>query len=177
MNNISIKKYTQDVYSVTDSIIRLDKHAINFVKAKAMKSHRQRARICMHKKPNDVIHEMIIAIGESSYIRPHRHFNKIESFHIIEGEADVLIFDNDGGIIDIVKLGGCFNFYYRLETENYHTIIPKTSMVVIHETTNGPFDLRSSDFALFSPDEDDYTEVIKYMVALKKNLDYHQKET
>lgn len=48
---------------------------------------------------------MLIVMAKGSYIRPHKHKNKSESFHIIEGLLDVIVFDlaveigsNDGSL-------------------------------------------------------------------------------
>ena len=44
-----------------------------------------------------------------------------------------------------------WKFYYRLDSPRYHTLLIHSPMLVIHETTDGPFDPKMSDFASFSP--------------------------
>ena len=58
----------------------------------------------MHRDLNDLLHEMIIVIDKNSYIRPHKHLWKSESFHLIYGEADIVIFNDYGEIVNIIEL-------------------------------------------------------------------------
>ena len=46
---------------------------------------------------------MFIALSRSTYIRPHKHYNKSESLHVIYGSADV-VFGNKGDINKIINL-------------------------------------------------------------------------
>lgn len=170
MNNLPLKKVSDEVFLATDDIVRLDYRAIEFIKEKAICSPRGRARICAHKDSNDALHEMVIAIRSDSYIRPHRHHNKVESFHLIEGRADIIILNDDGAILDVVKLGNEYCFYYRLVMPYYHTLIIHSPILVIHEITNGPFDSSASDFALFSPADHDKSKSDAYVLALKNKV-------
>lgn len=170
MNHLPLKKISDDVFLATDDIIRLDYRAIKFIKEKAAYSSRGRARICAHKDAKDILHEMVIAIRSDSYIRPHRHHNKVESFHLIEGRADIVILNDDGDILDVVKLGNEYCFYYRLVMPYYHTLLIYSPILVIHEITNGPFDINAADFALFSPAEHDKAKSDEYVLALKNKV-------
>ena len=49
------------------------------------------------------------------------------------GEADIVIFSDDGGIKDVIRLGESGNFYYRLDIPSYHTILIHSPLLVIHE--------------------------------------------
>jgi len=170
MNTLPFKRINDEVFIAVDDIVRFDVRAIEFIKTKALENARGRARICAHRNSTDSLHEMLIAIQENSYIRPHRHHNKIESFHLIEGEADILIFNEEGVINDIVRLSKENNFYYRLNTPQYHTLLIYSSLLVIHEVTNGPFDANTSDFAAFSPDENEKAQIDYYIESLKKQV-------
>ena len=50
-------------------------------------------RICVHKSPNDQVHEMIVGQSNKTYVRPHMHTSKSESLYVIEGKATVIVFD------------------------------------------------------------------------------------
>ena len=150
---LPLERINNEVFIATDEIVCFDKEAITFLKEKAQENLRGRCRICAHKNPEDSLHEMLIAISSESYIRPHRHKNKVESFHLIEGEADIIIFSEDGLIKDVIRLSQSGNFYYRLNAPYYHTLLIYSPFLVIHEITNGPFDPSGSDFAAFSPEE------------------------
>jgi len=163
----SIRRVNEEVFIAAADVVQLDAQAIDFVKRQALNNARGRARICAHKSTSDTLHEMIIAIRADSYIRPHRHPNKVESFHLIEGDVDVIILSDAGDIEDIVRLGKNKNFYYRLNVPHYHTLLIQSPVVVVHEITNGPFEAKSNDFGTFSPEE--HTEgVFQYVADLKE---------
>lgn len=162
------QKINDEVFLATEDIVRFNQQSIEFVKEKALKSKRGRARICAHKSNEDSLHEMLIAIRSDSYICPHRHLNKIESFHWVEGKAEVVILDEKGGVIDVVKLGPDDHFYYRLSAPYYHTLLVHSPILVIHEITNGPFDPTASDFAPFAPGED---KALEYITSLKRAVE------
>ena len=129
---------------------------IRFLKEKASGNKRKRVRLCAHPDIEDRIHEMVIVHHRGNYVPPHRHVGKSESFHIVEGRLDVVIFHEDGSIRDVVRMGpfggeGCF--YYRLSESRYHTVIPQSEVVVFHESTNGPFDRKEMIFAKWAPSE------------------------
>tara|TARA_S200000501_G_C20716228_1_gene696365 strand:- start:119 stop:640 length:522 start_codon:yes stop_codon:yes gene_type:complete len=171
--NLPLKKINNEVFIATDEIVHLSNEAITFIKERALESSRGRSRICLHKEDTDNLHEMLIAISKESYIRPHRHKNKSESFHLIDGEADVVIFSEEGEIKQVINLSSSTNFFYRLDTPNYHTLLIHSPLLVIHEITNGPFDALESDFASFSPEEES-EEVKFYLSNLRKvTEDFH----
>ncbi|MDB4078028.1 WbuC family cupin fold metalloprotein [Amylibacter sp.] len=164
--SLPLRKINDEVFMATDEVVRFDSLYVDFVKQNAAKNARGRARICAHRGPLDTLHEMLIAIRSDSYIRPHRHHQKIESFHLVDGSVDVVIFEDDGAIADVVELSTDGNFYYRLDSPRYHTLLVHSPVLVIHEITNGPFDLNMSDFAPFSPMEED-SMVSDYIDQLK----------
>ena len=55
-----------------------------------------RARICTHTSDKSPVQEMVIAFTRETYVHPHRHIEKSESFHVIEGELAVVFFDDSG---------------------------------------------------------------------------------
>ena len=73
----------------------------------------------MHKDIKDNLHEMIIILSKETYIRPHKHLNKVESLHVIEGSAEVIFFNDYGKIINSVRLSKKKNFFYRLFEVSY----------------------------------------------------------
>jgi cupin fold WbuC family metalloprotein len=174
MKSLPLKKINDEVYTATEAIIRLDRRAIEFTRECALRNPRGRARICAHRNPDENLHEMLIAITAASYVRPHRHHGKSESFHLVEGEAEVVILSDEGSVEDVIALGPGANFYYRLDAPRYHTVLPGSPVLVIHETTNGPFDPAQTDWAAFAPAEGSpetagYTARLRQAVHAWKN--------
>ncbi len=167
MNPLPLKKINDEVYVAADDIVRLDRQAVEFIRDCALRNPRGRARICAHKDSGDNLHEMLIGIAPGSYVRPHRHLSKVESFHLIEGSADIVILSEQGSIEDVIELGPNANFYYRLDSPRYHTLLISSPVLVIHETTNGPFDPAQTDWAAFSPVEGT-AESVSYTSRLRR---------
>lgn len=169
MESLPLTKVNDEVYVVAEAVIRLDQRAIDLVREQALRNPRGRARICAHRDAGDNLHEMLIGIAATSYVRPHRHHGKIESFHLVEGRAEVVILSEDGAVDDIVELGAEANFFYRLDSPRYHTVLLMSPVLVIHETTNGPFDATQTDWAPFAPAEGT-PEAAPYTARLRRSV-------
>ena len=81
------------VFRQTDDIVEIGPDWLARLKQAADASPLRRARVCLHRGAQDTVQEMIIALCEDVLFRPHRHHGKTESFHIIEGALDLVIFD------------------------------------------------------------------------------------
>jgi cupin fold WbuC family metalloprotein len=167
----SLQKISDEVFVERNEVVRHDKRYVDFIKKASLSSTKGRARICMHKGSKELIHEMLISISSKSYIRPHKHFNKSESFHLVEGEADIVLFSDNGKIIEVIPFSKENNFYYRLDHSCFHTLLIKSPLLVIHEVTNGPFNAGDAEFAKFAPADDptgSYLEDLKKMALVWK---------
>ena len=166
---MSYKKFNDEVYYSGENITKVTSKEVDFLKEKAKHNYRKRARLCAHVDVSDSVHEMLIVHAKNCYVPPHKHLGKSESFHLIEGQLDVVIFSDDGKIIDVVHMGihGTDKvFYYRLQESYYHTVIPLTDWVVFHETTKGPFDRSKTLFASWAPEEEDHEKHKPYLTKL-----------
>jgi cupin fold WbuC family metalloprotein len=134
----------------TQDTIYIDKKKLEELKILAQNDPNKRARICLHKDDGEMIQEMIIAFCKDSYIRPHRHIDKSESYHIIEGRIEIIFYNDNGIEIDKVVLSDKIDehpFLFRISNSAWHTVVPKSDFVIIHEVTKGPFNKNSSEFA------------------------------
>lgn len=90
---------------------------------------------------------------------------------MIEGEAEVLLFDVNGLIKKRIKLAAKSKdtpFFYRLNADIHHTIIVKSHYFVFVETTNGPFRREATEYAKWAPPSDAMPDRIKkYQDSLK----------
>lgn len=164
---------SEEVLVAEDRIVKLDYSDIALLKEKAKRNQRKRIRICAHKDINDKLHEMIIVPSKDTYIRPHKHLNKSESQYIIEGSAQVVIFDEIGKITDIIQLGDYSSgnkFYYRISDPCYHTLHITSDFLVIHETTSGPFRREDNVLAPWAPDENDRESAKEFMKNLAQDI-------
>jgi cupin fold WbuC family metalloprotein len=162
--------FNNEVLYAEDSIVQIDSLDIAELKFKAKQNPRKRIRVCTHKDIEENIHEMLIVHEKSCYVRPHKHTDKTESFHIIEGKADVILFHEDGSIDQLIHMGEFstgLKFYYRLPPFRFHTLLIHSDVLVFHEITSGPFRLEDTIFAPWSPEEIDEHNVSKYMAKIK----------
>ncbi len=169
----SLKEISPEVYVGVGKVITLGKEAINLVKKTATKNERQRSRICTHKTITDPVHEMIIVHQRSTYVRPHKHLDKSESFHILEGSGIIIFFADDGTILQSLQIGDYTSgkkFYYKMDAPYYHTLLITSDVLVFHETTKGPFKKSDTVFAPWSPEEENIEEVKKFMHNLTNRV-------
>ncbi len=160
-----------EVMVAKEGLLQVNFKQIKALKQKALHNDRQRIRLCAHRDLTDKIHEMIIVHVRDTYVPPHKHPNKTESLHIIEGEVDLVIFSEDGDIIDVVGMGDYASghkMYCRLSEAYFHTLLIKSDFLVFHETINGPFNRQDTIFAPWAPAENDVESTQKYADQLKK---------
>jgi cupin fold WbuC family metalloprotein len=147
-----------EVQVASGGVVRLGTRDVKLLHDCVLGAERKRARICAHPSTADPLHEMIICLARDTYIRPHRHAGKSESFHIIDGELDVVLFDDDGAIREVIRMGpygSRASFFYRLMEPCFHTVLVRTPLATFHETTNGPFYPGGTEFAAWAPADGD----------------------
>ena len=126
------------------------------LKHHAFEADQKRARLCLHKSPDDLLHEMLIVFHRDTLIRPHRHTGKTESYHMVFGELDIVLFSDDGRPIRLLPMGTLASgktHVYRLNAPIWHSVIVRSEYAAIHEVTNGPFKLEENEFAPWAPEE------------------------
>ena len=166
-------KVNDEVLYSTENIVKVDALDINELKEKSRLNHRKRVRLCAHKTIDEKIHEMLIIHEKSCYVRPHKHIDKVESFHIIEGKVDILLFDENGRINNLIPMGDYEsgrNFFYRLPPSHFHTLIIRSEVLVFHEITNGPFNPDHTVWANWAPEETVKDKVSEYKAFLENSI-------
>jgi cupin fold WbuC family metalloprotein len=165
------KAESAEVLYSLDRIVTVDATAIDALKGDASKNPRKRIRLCTHRSVDDRVHEMIIVHTKDTYVRPHRHNGKSESFHVIEGLADVVFFDDRGEITQVIRMGPFSSgrtFYYRIADPLYHTLLIRSDVLVFHEATTGPFRREETSFAPWAPEESDAEAVATFMKSVNE---------
>ena len=130
------------VFRQQDQIVVVDDQWVARVKENARNEPLRRARLNLHHDESDPVQEMLIAFCRDSLIAPHRHRAKSESLHAIEGRALIVFFDEQGREtrrLTIGPPGSGLPPLYRLASDTWHVVIPLDDMLVIHETSAGPF--------------------------------------
>lgn len=167
------KRYNEEVLFAEDQVVKIARQDIDFLINRAKCNKRKRIRLCTHKDIDDKVHEMFIIHYKDAYIRPHKHLEKSESFHIIDGLVDTILFDEDGKVIDVIQMGDYssgYKFYCRISKPFYHTFLIRSDFLVFHETTKGPFKRSDSIFAPWAPDETDISAQKKFLKHLTQEV-------
>jgi cupin fold WbuC family metalloprotein len=115
-------------------------------------------RLCAHRGVEDRVHEMVIAVSRGVYFRPHKHLGRTESTHVIEGQADLVVFTEAGEIREVIGLGDYRSgrtFFIRMSEPHYHMLLVRSEMFVFHEVVQGPLERHAIAFAPWAPDEGD----------------------
>jgi len=131
-----------EVKFAEQDIVSCGKDLFVQLKESAYSSSKRRARFCLHRTHADPVQEMLIGFCKDSLVWPHRHKGKSESFHMIEGEMAVIVFNDEGEVTDKIELapfGQGKNCICRISRSAWHLTIPLSDYVVVHETNRGPF--------------------------------------
>ena len=132
------------------------------VEALAQASPRLRMNHNFHHDAFENPHRFLNVLLRGTYVRPHRHLDppKAESFLILEGVADAILFDDSGAVTARYRLGEDSPegrlWGVDIQPGVWHTILPRTERVVCFEVKPGPW-LPSTDkeFADWAPAEND----------------------
>jgi len=145
---------SKEVIQNQDLVTKVSRFQVQEFKNMALINPRKRIRYNAHLGMENPIHEMLIVHTKGTYVPPHRHSTKTESFHIIEGELTVFLFDDTGKVYNIIPMGEYASersFFYRVEKNIWHCLMVESEFIVFHETTNGPFDVKAIEFAPWAP--------------------------
>jgi len=171
---------SSDVLYPDEPTVHLDWDDIQVLRVGANRSERKRMRLCAHPAVENALHEMIIVLAHGTYVRPHRHLGRSESYHVIEGVADLIFFDDTGMIVDVIELGDVRSgkcWYCRVDRPMYHTVRVRSAEIIFHETTNGPFDVSKTEFAGWAPGDQDQLAVELYLRRLEDDLFRYRNQT
>ena len=130
-----------NVIRVNKDVFFLDEKNINELKNIAQKHPLKRSRYCLHQSDESIVHEMIIVAHKSSKLEAHRHpDNKPESYHVLEGELKVKVFNDDGSVqYEKILSAKTHPKMYKINGNVWHQPIPLTEWVIYHEVATGPF--------------------------------------
>lgn len=156
-----------------EPVCTLSRHDINHLTSLGLATKEQRTRLCVHESPEDLVHEMFIVHTLDTYVRPHRHQTKSESFFVLQGAATLVLFDDSGVISRVVELGDIQSdktFYFKLPALVWHALIIRSDVITFKEVTQGPFDTSDCEFPDWAPAGRRVDEVTKYVNELDKQI-------
>ena len=169
---IPVRKESDEVLYPSSAKIDFAVADIERLKRMADNNPRGRVRLCVHDSPESIVHEMIIVHRNDCYVRPHCHLNRDESIHIIEGSANLIVFDSLGEVLRVVELGDISSggtFFCKIAAKTIHMLVFRSSHLVFKEVTKGPFDPGAVFFPDWAPEEGD-PRMPHFLDALSSSL-------
>lgn len=170
---IQTKAFNPEVLYPDEEWVIVSALDIDVLKQMAKANPRKRIRLCMHPNVENALHEMLILHTPETYVRPHKHLNKSESLHVVEGHADVVFFDENGTIQKVVALSPYAqrgHFYYRIEQPTYHMLVIYSEIFVFQEVTSGPFDATQTVFPSWAPENNDLAGQAIFLENLSEQI-------
>ena len=157
-SELGLTKESDAVYRISDSI-EIGQSHLKFLKEILTELSLPRVRICLHEGNSSPVQEMIVCLRKGSYIRPHSHMSRAESGHVIEGNADLIFFNNCGDPTERIRFGLKNNFHYRIPAGIIHTQIIHSDVFIFKEVLPGPFTRDDTFFPEWAPGETDFTQI------------------
>ncbi|NVO19131.1 MAG: WbuC family cupin fold metalloprotein [Bacteroidetes bacterium] len=136
-------------------MIKIGTELLNEVSAKAKLSPRLRMNHNFHPKLDDPVQRLLNALEPWTYIRPHKHAGKEESFVLLRGKVLAVSFNDDGSIRDHFILSTDHGqLGLEFEENTYHMLTALETDSVVYEIKEGPFIPHSTgNSAPWSPEE------------------------
>ena len=162
----------EGIYYSPNSFPVLDDSMIELLKQVACSVSRRRARFCAHPSPDADQHDMLIVSHCETYVAPHRHLDKSETLLVLEGLVNVMLFDEQGGLEKVIKMGPASSgwpFFYRMPPHQFHSMSIESELLVFLESTKGPFRLDYREHAVWAPDPDDWVNGRAFIKSILSN--------
>lgn len=145
------------------------KQLVEFKKYALGNQEKKRYRLCLQDSPENSLQDMLLCRTKGDYTPPDKHIGIPESHTIIEGREAIILFSDDGAVIDAFVLdkdGGYLS--YRINSETYHMTIPLTNVAIDYEVKLGPFTPDSNIFPEWAPDGSNKLESEKFLRRIEK---------
>lgn len=165
------KQINEAVLYSDEAICALNQDDMKQLAKLGLNTKEQRTRLCTHKDVDALVHEMFIIHTSDTYVRPHRHLTKSESFQVLQGEAVLILFDDDGNIEQTLMLGDFTSgktFYFKMPAMHWHMLVIQSDVLVFKEVTQGPFDTDDCEFPSWAPEGRHCAEVPDYMLKIQR---------
>lgn len=136
---------------------QISRRQLDALLSDAKSNPRKRLNLNIHPELNDPFQRFFNVMHPGTYVRPHRHEgdNRWELFVIVQGEALVLEFDDQGRIVErhvLNPLTG--NVAVEISSGSWHSLAITKPDTIMFECKPGPYQkVTDKDFASWAPDE------------------------
>ena len=122
----------------------------------ASQAPRQRTHRNLHPSLDSNVQRLFIATQPDTYMRPHRHpqAHKWEMLMLVQGELDLLIFDDAGRLIERVEMSPSSTRVVEIPPGTWHGYVCRSPQTLALEIKEGAYlPTEPEDFAPWSPAE------------------------
>lgn len=152
----------------------IDKALLDGLTAAAQESPRLRKNWNLHPEDAFPAHRLLNAMEPGSYIRPHRHLDplKDETFMVVRGRLGVILFDDDGSVVETVLLDESGDVRgVDIPSGRFHTAVSLDAGTIFFEAKAGPYlPLTVEEIAPWSPPDSSPQAVSSYIDSLKRRF-------
>ena len=121
-------------------MIKITTELIDKVIEQARTSPRLRMNYNFHPELSDPVQRLINALEPWTYIRPHKHTTKEESFVLLRGTVLAVVFNEDGSIREHAILSATSGILgIEFEENCYHMLTSLETGSAVYEIKEGPF--------------------------------------
>jgi cupin fold WbuC family metalloprotein len=121
-------------------MIKITTELIDKVIEQARTSPRLRMNYNFHPELSDPVQRLINALEPWTYIRPHKHTTKEESFVLLRGTVLAVVFNEDGSIREHAILSATSGILgVEFEENCYHMLTSLETGSAVYEIKEGPF--------------------------------------
>lgn len=153
-------------------LIHINQNLLDKTTAEALISPRRRAWFLFHEL-TDRVHRMLNAIEPNSYVMPHYHPDKVETFLALRGKAAIPTFNDKGDLLDCPIIeAGTLTLGVEIQACTWHSVLSLESGTVLYEVLEGPYiKAEHKTFAHFwAPSEDNHDLGVEWLQ--KKLISY-----
>ena len=124
---------------------------------KAAASPRLRTNHNLHEAPEASVQRLAVKLRHGTYIRPHRHKSRWELGIVLQGEMDLVLFNDEGLLTERVRMApNGSTLLMELPAGQWHSYVCVSDTATFFEVKEGPYDpATSSEFAPWAPAEGD----------------------
>lgn len=129
---------------------------LNELELKASQAARRRSHLNVHETLDAPVQRLFIATEPDTYMRPHRHAeaHKWEFFVVLEGQIDLLLFDESGTVTERIAMSRTATRAVEIPPATWHAYVCMQSGTLALEIKEGAYlPTAEHDFAAWAPAE------------------------
>ena len=142
---------------------------------KARESVRLRMNYNFHRSTDEPVNRLLNVMHRGSYLPVHRHLtpDRCESSVVLKGRVGVIIYDNDGGVVErrvVSPDSDCYGF--DIEAGVWHGMVVLEDDTVLFEVKQGPYaPITPENLAPWTPAVGDVQGVEKFIKELEQSFE------